>query len=463
MRYEIRIILASVLMTILTLQVFGETPSDSVKVYFRAGHRQFDPALDNNGEVMANFIEKVRKANLENNIASLVVSGYASPDGISTANERLSLLRCQTIADYISEHTGVERNFIETIPYGVAWAELHTLVYNNPDVPDRTKILDIIENVPIWVFNREGTIVDGRKKQLMNLDGGNPYRWMLKNIFPELRNAVAVTMYLKSEHNKTSNHPLKEDEINPNIGGDNTGNTKEVPDNTNETIETIVINDENETNATTTTNALNAQKCDEASNSAGLTKTHDETVTNDIHESTGEREPLHRFALKSNLLYDAALLPNIEIEWMIKDKWSVAIEGDIAWWRNKQKHKYYDLAMVSAEGRRWFAVKKPWHGFYAGVFAGVGKYDFENGGKGYYGEGAMTGVSAGYTFPISRCLSFEASIGAGYMRTQYKEYIPVDGHYIYQRTKSLNYFGPLKLKFAIAWRFFDVNKRKAAQ
>lgn len=433
------------MMTIMTLQIFGETPSDSVKVYFRAGHRQFDPTLDNNRAVMDSFVNKVRKANEEDIIASLVVSGFASPEGTSNANERLSLLRCQTIADYISGHADVERSLIKTIPCGVAWGELRNLVYKNPEVPSRTKVLDIIDNIPIWVFNAEGGIVDSRKKQLMDLDGGKTYRWMLKNIFPELRNAVAVIMYLKSNHNNISNHTLKEDEENPDIEINYHDNLKEVPDNTNETIVTIVITEKTEDNAT---NELNPYENTELTNSSVL---------------TCKAEPCHRFALKNNILYDAALLPNLEIEWRINEKWSVAIEGDVAWWRNKQKHKYYDLAMVSAEGRRWFAVKKPWHGFYAGVFAGGGKYDLENGGKGYYGEGAMAGVSAGYMFPISRCLSFEACIGAGYMRTQYKEYIPVDGHYIYQRTKSLNYFGPLKLKFAIAWRFFDINKRKKAQ
>ena len=145
---------------------------------------------------------------------------------------------------------------------------------------------------------------------------------------------------------------------------------------------------------------------------------------------------------------------------MINKNWSVAINGDLAWWKNETKHKYYNLAMVSAEGRRWFAVKKPWHGFYAGVFAGIGKYDFENKAKGYMGEGAMGGISAGYMFPIGKYFSLEAGLGVGYMHTRYKEYYPVDGHYVYQRTKSLNYFGPLKLKLAIAWRFYNTNKNK---
>ncbi|MDE6002054.1 MAG: DUF3575 domain-containing protein, partial [Prevotella sp.] len=80
------------------------------------------------------------------------------------------------------------------------------------------------------------------------------------------------------------------------------------------------------------------------------------------------------------------------------------------------------------------------------------------GGTGYMGNGYMVGLSYGYMWPIGRCLSLEAGVGAGYMYTRYEEYKPFDGHYLYQRTKTLNYFGPLKLKFSLAWRFNDINK-----
>ena len=61
-------------------------------------------------------------------------------------------------------------------------------------------------------------------------------------------------------------------------------------------------------------------------------------------------------------------------------------------------------------------------------------------------------------WPIGKHLSLEAAVGAGYLYTRYKEYEPRDGHYLYMRTKSLHYFGPLKLKFAIAWRFGGIKK-----
>lgn len=72
----------------------------------------------------------------------------------------------------------------------------------------------------------------------------------------------------------------------------------------------------------------------------------------------------------------------------------------------------------------------------------------------------MIGVSYGYMWPVSRSLSFEAGIGAGYLNTKYREYRPEDGHYLYTRKGRTNYFGPLKVRFALVWRLWDARKTK---
>ena len=175
-----------------------------------------------------------------------------------------------------------------------------------------------------------------------------------------------------------------------------------------------------------------------------------------------QRLTVQRLAVKTNLLYDAILMPSLEVEYRISDRWTVNLEGDMAWWKNDGKHKYYQVATISPEGRWWFGQKQgsPWHGHYLGVFGGFTWYDLENGKEGYQGEAEMVGVSYGYMFPIGRRLSLEAGIGLGYMHTKYEEYLPIDGHYVYQQTNRMNYFGPLKLKFGLVWRLWDTGKKK---
>lgn len=155
--------------------------------------------------------------------------------------------------------------------------------------------------------------------------------------------------------------------------------------------------------------------------------------------------------IKSNLLYDAVLMPSLEIEYRFSEHFSAAIEGNMAWWHNNGKHKYYQLATIVPEARWWFKPQGARKGHYLGLFGGPGWYDLENGKTGYRGEGGMVGLSYGYMFPVGKYFAFEAGIGLGYAHLKYEEYVPADGHYAYQQTNRTNYFGPLKLKFAFVW------------
>ena len=170
--------------------------------------------------------------------------------------------------------------------------------------------------------------------------------------------------------------------------------------------------------------------------------------------------------IKPNLLYDALLMPSLEAEYRFNDRWTVNLEGEIAWWKNDGKHKYYQLATISPEVRWWFGQQKnnPWHGHYLGLFGGFSWFDLENKENGYQGEAEIAGLSYGYMFPIARRLSLEAGLGLGYLHSKYEEYEPVPHmggtHYVYLQTKRVDYFGPLKLKLALVWHLQDINRKK---
>lgn len=177
-------------------------------------------------------------------------------------------------------------------------------------------------------------------------------------------------------------------------------------------------------------------------------------VTADTTVSAYAPKWYDNFAVKTNLLGYAVLMPNIEIEWKFAPKWSAAFEAQGGWWsKNKAPRKVYRIATWIPEVRYWPIRRSKWHGMYVGLFAGGGKYDIDNGKKGHEGEGYMGGVSAGYMWPIGKHLSLDAGLGVGYMRLHDKSYIPVDGHFLFQMTKHINYFGPLRAKLSLVWRF----------
>lgn len=400
------------------LIVSGQTPSDSVNVYFKLNLWQLDPAYRGNASSLESFICKVRTAVSANNLDHIVVHGYTSPDGPLSLNERLARKRGETISSYIAEKTGIGKNMIQTVAEGVAWNELRRIVTDRRDVPTREQIMEILDSASS--ITNSGGVFD-RNKCLQSLDGGNTWRWLLDNIFPQLRHSFAVSIYLKSDGSGMHAIADKNDSV-PDV-------TLKIP-----------------------------QQFAASDRLADMGFT---SMTGQVRDAAASMIPNHRFAIKTNLLYDAALMPNIEIEWLINNHWSVSAEWNIAWWGDDPNAKSYRISEIGSEVRYWIKPRAPWHGMYAGLSVGGGWYDLwyiKN--PGYYGEGMMTAASFGYMWPIGKNFSLSAEIGAGYFYTRYKEYIPYDGHYVYQRTKSLNYIGPVMLKFSIACRFSDRNKPK---
>lgn len=398
--------------TLAAATVTAQVPADSAKVYFRLGHRQYDPAFRNNSAGITPFVKEVKRHNAASNIERITVRSYTSPDGSNAANERLSRNRCSSISELILNETGIDPSLMHTEAEGIAWDELLRMVEADTSVPYRDEVTELLRNTPLWVFDENNRVVGGRKKSLMELREGVPYRWLYTNIFPALRNAVAVSLFVKQP--EATAEPAaaapEKNEKTENLG--NPGN----PENPAPAAETL----------------------------------------------PASHTPWHRLAIKTNLLYDAILMPSLEVEYRFNDLWTVNAEGDVAWWHNDPKHKYYQVMILSGEGRYWFKHynNRPWHGFYVGAFGGGGKYDLENGNRGYKGTGYMAGISAGFMFPVSRNISFEAGLGVGYLTTKYEEYLPFEGHYVYQQTSRTGYFGPLKLKFALVWRLWDINKNK---
>ncbi|MCZ2711247.1 hypothetical protein O1358_21160, partial [Bacteroides fragilis] len=77
-----------------------------------------------------------------------------------------------------------------TVSLGEDWEGLTSLVEES-DMPCREEVLRILRNTPVWV-TRNGVVVDSRKRQLMNLRGGQAWRYMHAHFFPELRNTSVV-------------------------------------------------------------------------------------------------------------------------------------------------------------------------------------------------------------------------------------------------------------------------------
>lgn len=169
---------------------------DSMRIYYVVGHREVDPSFRDNGAELDRFLKTVRVAVHEGTIERITICSSASPDGYNKANERLAMRRADSLAAYIARHGSVSEALIEKHSVGIAWDMLRRQVAAS-DMEYRDEVLDILDNTPVFVFDERDRVVDGRKKQLMDLRGGRPYKYMLEVFFPDLRSSLSVMLYTK--------------------------------------------------------------------------------------------------------------------------------------------------------------------------------------------------------------------------------------------------------------------------
>lgn len=167
--------------------------------------------------------------------------------------------------------------------------------------------------------------------------------------------------------------------------------------------------------------------------------------------------------LKTNLLPDAALSPNVGVEFKLAPRWSFDMTGQMNLWPiNNHKWKHW---LVQPEARYWFC--EPFVKSFLGIHAVGGGFNVGNIGTGinflgtdfgklrdhrYEGWAVGGGIAYGYALPIAKHWNMEFEIGIGYVYVKYKGYNCTDcshkisdGHH--------NYFGPTKAAINLVYLF----------
>lgn len=196
----------------------------------------------------------------------------------------------------------------------------------------------------------------------------------------------------------------------------------------------------------------------------------DSLVSPIVQSPEPETLPPFYMAVKTNMLYDAALVPNIGVEFYLGKNFSIAGNWMYSWWKDDSKAWYWRTYGGDLAVRYWFgkaARKKPLTGQHVGVYGQIVTYDFELGGRGYLGDrwSYGAGVEYGYSLPVARRLNIDFNIGLGYLGGEFKEYLPIDGHYVWQVTKYRHMFGPTKAEISLVWLLGrgNVNKDKGGR
>lgn len=170
--------------------------------------------------------------------------------------------------------------------------------------------------------------------------------------------------------------------------------------------------------------------------------------------------------VKTNLLLDAAAVPNLGIAFNLGKNISLGATGWLAWWDNDAKHRFWRTYGAEVEASKYLgkrAAQQTFSGHHVGLYGQALVYDFAWGGRGYQSDtwSYGGGLSYGYSLPIAEQLNLDFTIGIGYLGGQYKEYTPQDDHYVWDKTKMRHWFGPTKAEVSLIWILGNREKQRS--
>lgn len=384
----------------------SQEKSDTLEVYFRQGYSLWEPGFKKNGERLEAFVDrfkKLREDSILYNVSKIHIIAGCSPEGTWKFNQRLSKNRAKRIRGVLKNYITLPDSVIVEESRGVNWQGLYEMV-DSSNMEYREEVLDIIKNAPELQNGREV-----RKLRLAYMRDGKPWRYMYRNFFPTLR---SFNLQIVIEWEKVSQYIQPEP-----ITGSLDSVTVSLPE-------------------------------------KPLISLRPSLPQVDV--SSLEVLPPFYMAVKTNMLYDLAMVPNVGVEFYLGKNYSLSANWMYSWWKKHSWHWFWRTYGGDVELRKWFgskAMEKPLQGWHAGVYGQIVTYDFETGGRGYLGDRWTWGggVSIGYSMPIKRRLNLDFTIGLGYLGGEYKEYLPIDDCYVWQCTKQRNYFGPTKLEVSLVW------------
>lgn len=396
--------------TTLWANAYAASIQDSLRttIYFRPGYSLLELSYRDNAANMKALTQGIQtiKGNPCVQLQHIRILSAASPEGNSALNKRVAKRRGERLRDYLKETLVLPDSIFTVSSAGEDWQGLASLIAREK-TPWRNKALQIIRHTPEWV-TRNGKVVDGRKRQLQNLDGGKAWKYMLDNHFYTLRTGAVVVCEVKT------------------LAAESTPSAAEA-------------------------------RLEQAHPGAHAEASSEQARLEPASQQSAPQSPpvASYFALKSNLLYDALLVPNLSLEASIGSGWTLGAGGMFAWWSKDAKHRYWRIYGGDLEIRKYFGTlskSKPLQGHHLGIYGEFLTYDFEFGAKGYQSKATYAaGIKYGYSHPIANRLNLDFALGIGYLHSNYKTYVPRDGCYVYQETKKRKWLGPTQAEISLVW------------
>lgn len=172
-----------------------------------------------------------------------------------------------------------------------------------------------------------------------------------------------------------------------------------------------------------------------------------------------------KVAIKTNLINDAFLSPNLGVEVGLAPHWTIDVTGELNAWTLSHDRRWKHWAL-QPEVRYWFCDRFSGHFLGAHIHGGQYNIGGVNGRVHFLGTDARklanaryqgwfvgTGVAYGYAWILDRHWNLEAEIGLGYSYTRYDKYPCARCGRKIKTNKPHHYVGPTKAAINLVYLF----------
>lgn len=400
-----RTLIASFVISLLTfggLSLYAQDTERGV-IYYRLNESKIDVSYRDNAKNIYKILHLITSP--EAIIDSVIIIGHTSPEGTQKRNRELAHERALSTKDFLLEHSPdsilLNSSHIHLKTGHTDWVELKEWILQNYNNTDKSLIL---ENLKI--------VSSDEPENKVALD-------KLESFMTDLRVGTIVINYTRS----TPERSIK--------------NLIESPVAQLDTIDT--------------------QHAKEIIASDSVDKVTKKTDSSDSKEKVF-------LGLKTNMLYNLAMTPNIGAEFNLGKGWSVGVNWGYAWWKSDPKAFYWRVYGGELDIRKYFGKisrKRALSGHHLGIYGQMLTYDFDLGKAGILSKLSYgAGVEYGYSLPVTRTLNVDFGIGVGYFGGEYKVYDPIDDHYVWRETRRRHWLGPTKAEISLVWLIGNKTFRK---
>ena len=380
--------------------------TDTCKIYFEQNSSYIVSELHTNKEA----IEKLKsKLTNPNRIDSIYINVFSSPEGQYRTNKWLTDRRAERILSFVTRYSdgkiNPDRVIVNKVPE--YWDGLIAAIEQEYYGKHRERVLKILNN---------DSLTNHQKKiAIKNIDWGVTWSFFIKEYMTTLRFAEEVIIKRKFELPSLQEFTSK--------------------------AESAIL-------------------------PADVLQLNIPATYPVVEESSSEKSFQGDFCLgiRTNLLYDALLVPNVGLEFHLGKGWALGANWGYAWWKHDPKAFYWRTYGGEVDFRKYFgkqSKERPLSGHHLGIYAQSVTYDFCLGNTGIicnlsYGGG----LEYGYSLPVGKAINIDFGIGVGYLGGEYKIYEPIDNHYVWKETRLRHWFGPTKAEISLVWMIGNKAFRK---